>query len=495
MEEISISNSKTLAVNIFSQATAMVMARLFSIVAGIALIRYLGVEKQGVYSYVISTINIFGFIADFGLASVLTRDIKSKAKAGGILFGNALIILLFQVISMVIITLVYSRFFEDNQEIKKYLIYACCALILPFFANLFLATLNSYEKMHITSIAQVINAFVNAAAILFSVYEKFNIDGIIMMIGISNLCYLVISISMCLKFGIKPEFEPDFKAVIKILKMSIPIGLAAVLEWALLKSDVFILYKIAGAEQNGYYSAATRIVEPLFMLILISIGPLYPRLSFMFNRESFGRAVELVNLSIKYIVGILAPFVVAVSFSSTEVIKLILGKSYGLSAVAMRIIIFLVLLIPFRGLFVLSLNATHKAKYTSGIFAIVLAMNIITNILLIPKFGFIAAAITSVATNSLALIMVYFAFNRLIGKTGLRNFLPKTIPALLLMLGVMYVLKGRINVYVVSILAILAYFAVLMLLKYITKEDLALIGSIFKKAPAEPQPFVENSDL
>ena len=72
-----ISTAKILTVNIAGQAVALATGKIFGAIASIALIRYLGVEKQGVYSYVISLVYLFSFITDFGLVNMLTREIRA----------------------------------------------------------------------------------------------------------------------------------------------------------------------------------------------------------------------------------------------------------------------------------------------------------------------------------------------------------------------------------------------------------------------------------
>ena len=128
--------------------------------------------------------------------------------------------------------------------------------------------------------------------------------------------------------------------------------------------------------------------------------------------------------------------------------------------------------------FITLLNASHKEFTVTKIYLIAAIFNVSLNLLIIPYFSYNGAAVTTVLSDLLILILSLYVIIRLgikINKSLLLD-LGKIILAALIMGGVLYILD--LNMWVAFIVGILVYFAAVLLLKVFDNNDKYVIKEI-----------------
>jgi len=195
----------------------------------------------------------------------------------------------------------------------------------------------------------------------------------------------------------------------KFLSMSWPLALAGIFGTIYTQIDSVMMGHFGQITQTGWYNAAYRIIgATLIPLSLISTS-FYPVLSKYFkeSRRDFQKAWDyqaeiLIFLSIPIIIG---GFVL-----SSKIIYSVYGLDFFSSILAFQILIWMVgayyLSSPFQSVLVIS-DQQKKIFWIVFSGAIV---NIILNLILIPKFSLYGAAVATVTTYFLILLLsVYFA--------------------------------------------------------------------------------------
>jgi len=258
-----------------------VFGKTFGAIASVILIRYLGAELQGIYSYLLTIVALFSFISDFGLQSLLIREVKSAGENGGKVLGNAVVLQVTQVIVSIAIVNLYGAFFETDPEIRKSLMLASVAFSLLYVINPFMAAMGSHEKMNLTGLSNSIASILNAVIIFISVNLKLPLNGIIIMLALSNVLNLAVTAFLCIKFTVKPVFKIEKSTLINLFKMSIPFAVIGLFNFVYSRIDVPLLYKMRPAEEVGYYTAVTKLIEILNSLVMMIMGPVYPRIAFI----------------------------------------------------------------------------------------------------------------------------------------------------------------------------------------------------------------------
>lgn len=114
-------------------------------------------------------------------------------------------------------------------------------------------------------------------------------------------------------------------------------------------------------------------------------------------------------------------------------------------------------------------------------------MNVILNIILIPKFSYIGAAIATLITD-FAVFVILFAWSVKIGyKIALKEFIEIIIKigVASTAMGVFILHFGNMNLLALILLAILVYAVFIFLVKGISDEKIKLFKKILVTTPGE----------
>ncbi|MCE5300451.1 MAG: flippase [Spirochaetia bacterium] len=465
-----------------SQILTLVFGKIFGAVAGIALVRYLGAELQGVYSYIFSIVFLLSFITDFGLSALLVREIKIAGDSSGKFLGNAVMLQVFQILVSAVLIILYSVFFEKNPAAKSSLLPASFAITLVYLANPFIASLTSHEKMYLSGIAGGLASFFNAVFISISIFLGLKLPGIILMLGISNMLNIAVSSSLCVKYAVKPEFKFDPVLIKNMIKMSFPFAVMGLFNFMYEKINVLILFYMKDPVEVGYYTGAARLIEILNAFVVAIMAPVYPRLSMIINTGSKENAIKVINLSVKYIAFAVAPCALFVSVLGADWTLLLLGEKFAPSAPVLSLLIWTIFLLSIHVIPGYALNAARLTKLVTTVYGINILINLGLNFTLIPRYGYIATAAIAVVCNIFALIMLVFFTHQRIGKTELPKYLLKISLSLLPALGTLVLLHNRINYIILSVLSLAVFAATGFMLKYFDRQDYELFRRIFSGA-------------
>ncbi len=442
------------------------------------LVRYLGAELQGVYSYILSIIFLLSFITDFGLQSLLIREIKIAGSGSSKFFGNALMLQIFQILVSGILIAAYSLTFEKNPAVKIPLFYASFAITLMYLSNPFTAALSSHEKMHLSGLSSGLASIFNAIFIFISISFQFTMPQIILMLGASNILSALVSGFLCIKYAVKPDFTLDAGILKKMIIMSVPFAAMGLFNYMYEKVNVLILFSMKGAVEAGYYGGAAKVIEILNSFVIAIMAPLYPRLSIIINTESKEKAVHVINLSVKYFAFASAPFVLFISALSADWTNLLLGAKFEQSAPALALLIWTIFLMCMHTIPAYALNSARLTKLVTMVYGINIILNLILNFAFTPAYGYIATASASVACNVFAFISLIYFTNKNIGKTNIPKYTLKILLALIPAYIIIFFLKESVNFIILSSLCLITFTVSGIVFGYFDRDDAALFSRI-----------------
>ena len=170
-------------------------------------------------------------------------------------------------------------------------------------------------------------------------------------------------------------------------------------------SDMLILGFSRADSEVGLYSVAVKIYMLFKALLSAVITAATPRLAAAWqeNREQFGAQAGHV---LRMLLTLLAPVSTGLFFLADPLIRIISNEGYLGAAGAVQWLCG-ALLLSITGWFVTAcvLIPAKQEKAVLRITVIAAAVNIVLNLILIPVFGFVAAAVTTVAAEGLACVL------------------------------------------------------------------------------------------
>jgi O-antigen/teichoic acid export membrane protein len=212
---------------------------------------------------------------------------------------------------------------------------------------------------------------------------------------------LVIVLFILFRKSGKIKLNLNLKTIKQTLRLSFPFALLAILMMFYTRVDAVMIERMLpnGQEQAGIYAQAFRISDTLSMFAVLFASILLPLFAKMIkDKVQIG---DTLSHSFALLMVPVIAIIFPVIFSAPEFMKLLYHQHSQESA---KVLYFL--MIGFAGIclsyiFGTLLTSAGKLFILNKIAAFGLVLNIVLNLILIPQFGAVGAAIVSSATQLL----------------------------------------------------------------------------------------------
>ncbi|HKI78398.1 MAG TPA: oligosaccharide flippase family protein [Ignavibacteriaceae bacterium] len=375
------------------------------------LARHLEKELYGNVILVFTFSSIVYSFFELGLNSYFQRELTYKNVKTGLKIDQAIILRIISFILYISINFIYL-IPKTNISFFSVLIILILVFLLninTFFSNIFYGLSDFKTPFKSLFTARIIFIAFFLVSIIFSP----GLEIIISSLFISVICQCVLNIKYLKVSGVKVRIYKINPTLIKsILKSSLPMGIGVIFVWLYNKSDIILIQQMVGFKEVAEYAVAYSIYQLSIFFPGIFLVPLFSELSFEFNKNKFINFKYVYNTAI-YLILISFLIIIVLLLIGDKIILIVYGKEYLLSK---NILYYLIIAIP--GLFLnnltgVTLNSIHKEKLVmiSTFFAFLI--NIIFNLIYIPKIGITAAIISTILAEYSALfiqlIFVYYA--------------------------------------------------------------------------------------
>lgn len=464
---------------------AFIIQKTFSFLYYTYIARQIGDESLGKYGWALALTGIFALFIEFGLGPVLTREVaRTKDKAKEYL-GNVIGIKI--IFAVVVLLVLYATIgIMDKPQVTKVMVYlASILIILDSFTFTFYSLFRAFQILRYEAIGIVIYQALIVISGVIVIALKLPLPFLIGAIMVGSLFNFIYSFTLVIKKAqIKPRLRFNKKVLSFLLKIAIPFALAGIFVKASTQIDVVLLGNLAGDRFTGWYLIPSKITNALTVLPGAFATSFFPAMSYYFivSRERLARIFER---AMGYLLIISLPISAGVIVLADKIVLGMYGSVFEASIQPLKIfmisLVFIFLNFPVGNL----LNACNKQTINTINMGIALVVNIILNIILIPKYTFMGASIAALATAVLLLglglpwvsTIIYYS-----KKYILVRFL-KTLFSGSVMAGFILFFRSQINILVLIFIGALVYLGVLYILRGITKDDiLSLYASVVKKS-------------
>jgi O-antigen/teichoic acid export membrane protein len=304
---------------------------------------------------------------------------------------------------------------RSAQEPEVFWLVGIAAIFLTF-TNFFNALQKAHEDFCTEALANIIQCvlLVGALVIIAGVFRLSTIQ-IAWLILLSRVASLVFSAwSFWKQNGLSRLiwFRFDYLVVWKIVVQAFPFALQAILGRLYFQVDTIIIGELLDATQAGYYQAGMRLLTAFMLIPSILMSAFYPRIA-----QSFAGSInEEIDFSTSRLLIYFLAFsgsILTIVFSlGASPIIMILYTAKMSPAIPVLRVLSLVFVVRFvaGGYGLILISSRHQRIQLIGA-AIALVVNVGLNLFLVPRYGFIAAAWTSVITN-VVVLAVYLTFTR-----------------------------------------------------------------------------------
>jgi O-antigen/teichoic acid export membrane protein len=463
---------------------ALILQKVLTLAYFAVLARNINPEDLGKFYVSLSFASIFLTIIDLGQANVLTREV-AKDDIAAKKYIRSIMAIKFPLIILSSAMVAAMANVLNYPDITKNLIYLSVGImILDSLSTTFFAIIRGYHNLSYESVISVLMQAVILILGLFFIHEHLGLY-FLMVATISGSIFRFSTSLILLTKKWKVSLRPDFNwpAMKAILAITAPFAMFAIFNKLYLYLDTVMLSKLAGDYETGIYQIAFKFIFALQFLPLAFVASLYPAFAKYWGEgnESTQLAVTFER-AINYLTFIALPISAGIFAIAPELIRFF-KPEYAAGVGPLRITIlalfFIFLNYPIGSL----LNACDRQKDNTRNMLIALALSVVLNIFLIPKFQAWGAGITVLATNitMFALSLGYVPkIMKLRPQKMLMPFLKAAISTALMFMFVIN-LKGSYNVFIVSGIGGMIYFVALFLSRAVRREDVVSIWGSFAR--------------
>ncbi|MEA3317983.1 MAG: oligosaccharide flippase family protein [Bacteroidota bacterium] len=371
-----------------------------------------GAEEYGFYFSLFSFSLLLNILLDVGITNFNNRNIAQHSKMLSKSLSNIVSLKFFLAIVYFAITLLSALFISyEWRQIKLLML----LVVNQFLASFILYLRSNISGLHYFKTDSLLSVLDRSLMIIICgfllwgniVSSPFKIEWFVYAQSLSYLITVLIAFIVVLNKAEFLKIRIDRKYFIAILKKSYPFALLTLLMAFYYRIDSVMLERMLpdGKEQAGIYAQAFRLLDAVTMFAFLFAGLLLPMFSRMIrNGEAVNKLTQFSFFLL--IVPVIIFSVVSVSYSN-DIIALLYKEHIAISANIYAILILCFIGISTSYIFGTLLTANGSLKYLNRMAIAGVSVNIILNLILIPKYQALGSAIASLVTQTLtALIQV-----------------------------------------------------------------------------------------
>ena len=461
---------------ILSESTRILPALLFIYIA-----RKLGDKDFGKLSFAYSFTGICFIAADFGLSTILIRNVSRQKELTKEYVGNILalkIVLSFICISVIGLFILFTDYPDD---VITLLVIFSGVMFFRSLIDFFSAVLNAHERMDIDALLKGTNhifLFLSGIVILAVGFGLFGLANVFLVVySISSITgFYIVCVSIV---KIHPCFDLMFWKY--IFRESLPLALTVIFTVVYFKIDVVMLSLIReNNSEIGWYSAAMRLVELIGVIPALVVSALFPIVSGL-HRESIDSLRKVYQTSFRYLVVIALPIAVGTLLLSEHLIYTIYGEEYVKTIPALKILS-LALIFIFVNYILMNILVAVDRQMTNAIMAgTCVLVNIVLNMCLIPHYGYLGAGTATVMTEIVLFALGLYYVAKYICKIKIVAVVSKPLISVAIMGTFIVWTSAKLNLALVIVLSVLTYFTCLLLFRFFTKDDKIVLIHLIRK--------------
>ena len=244
--------------------------------------------------------------------------------------------------------------------------------------------------------------------------------------------------------------------------------------------DVVMLTHLVGSYATGIYNATYKLVAVLTLFYSVYTAIIFPVMSKLFKNDEKLLIISFEK-SVKYLMLVIIPIAIATMLYSSDIIQLIYRDAYDAASPVLSILIWTVCLLFVNGACNTLLLASHKEVTTTKIYGIAAAFNVVLNLIMIPKYSASGAAITTVLSDLLILIIFAYVMYKMGHRPNKKlyyDIVKIIIGSVILGIALYYL---NLNMWVALPVGIVIYLITVYLLKVFDDDDKYVIKEILGK--------------
>ena len=447
----------------------------------------LGAYEYGIWAQVQVTIGLFIAFTGLGLLAAMARFLPVKTDRAEIqeeFYSVFSLVFLAALVAAAILIAaagpIAAAFFDGATAVVR-----ITGLIVLVWSldNVFLALFRAFRQMKRYALFTVATTYAQVGLIAYLVLNGHGIVSIVLaMLAIKAVIFIVLFCLVKSQIGIgRPQFS-RIRDYLSFGLPTIPTGMSA---WVIASSDRYVIGYFLGAASVGIYSAGYGLGKLMLMPVGVLGFVLPPALSRLYDEDRTEEVRTYLSYSLKYSLALAIPFV----FGAAVLAEPVLGvfSTAGIAEAGY-------LVVPLVALSALLLAAyspiaqilvlVKKTRISAAIWIICALVNLGLNIVLVPRWGILGAAFTTLLAYGLALgVTSYYCFKEFRFPIDWRFIAKSLVSSVVMSVAIWATAPEGLSATLRTVVTGVAiYGAGLLLLKGFSKEEFRFFKGLFQRS-------------
>lgn len=375
--------------------------------------RVLGDAQYGDFSFGLAYTSMFLILADLGLHKLIIRELARAPEKLKKYLGNGLVLKAFLAVLTFMAITGFLRLRPVSEQVRNTVYLLALFKITFSYIEFFKAIFQAYEKMKYDACATLIQT-ISLTCIGIGVLLA---GGGIQMLAAAYLAANVITLIyqiliMTARFTpLTVDFEPGL--IRNFVRDGLPIGINYFFSTFYTFVDTVMLSWMVNSQVVGWYNVAYRLVFALQSMGVGILRSVFPGLSGTYHLERL-RYTRLFQKTWKTMIYFGFTSALLFSLLANKIILLIYGIEYIRAGLALSILVWTTPFMFINTLMSLTATSADRQRFSAWAMGISAFFNVLLNFFLIPRYSFVGAAATTLATQGLNFAMHYFYLRRYI---------------------------------------------------------------------------------
>ena len=445
----------------------------------------LGAISYGIWAQFGITLGLATTFCMLGLPGALVRFLAAEKERKEIQEGvySVLAIIfaigLFIALPFTIFSPNIANFFQSDTILVRILgftiLFECLNLVL-------FSILKAFQQMEKYAFFMISEVIAEVSLISLAIFSGYGInEATTLFLAIRIGLFLILFFIILRQIGIK---APKFLPIRKYLSFGLPQVGSSAAYWVVTSSDRYLIGLFLGTLFVGYYSPSYSIGNFINFYLYPFAVMLPPVLAKLFDEKEIDKVKTYLKYCLKYFLLIAVPSVFGLSFLSKQFLLILSTQEIAENAFYVTPFIALsILLYGISSIYSEILSLVKKTKTVAYIWFTAAILNLIFNIIFIPHFGILSAAIDTLVSYSFAFFLTwYFSFKELRFEIDWKFIIKSILASILMILFIIWFNPtGLSQTLIAIILGALLYGILIFLLKGFSKKEIEFLKEFLKR--------------
>lgn len=462
-----------------------ILISLSSLILLPVLTKNLTIQDYGMWGLFNTTVAFIPILINFGLPYTMVRFLAVKTEKEKIqdgFYSITFIMLLTGIVASLILFLLSKQIamilFDGNTIVSGIL--AITVLISAISASFF-TFFRTFQQMKIFSILSLLQTYTMVAIVIFLVKSGYGIAGAVFGYFIVQFVICMVAMVFVIRqIGFK---FPKFKNIKEYLSFGIPTIPSNLSTWMVDMSDRYVIGILLGTAFVGYYSPGYTLGN-IIVMFMAPFTLLLPSLLSSYYDQNRMEEVEIhLQYSLKYFMLLAIPAVFGLSFLSRPLLMLLSTPEIAQNGYLITPFVAVsALLVGIYGITSQVLALEKKTKIIGSMWIIAAIINLVLNILLVPYFGIMAAAVTTLTAYAFTFLITLFYSHKHIKIKFELGFIFKSVFASILMSLVIIFINPTTVIGIIITIGIssVVYMALILLFKGISSNEIEFFKDLVR---------------